>query len=63
MNVGKLIEILSEYPNDTKIKVLEKLRSNGAGQLSNIIGITKYINQDTNKNFLCVETDYEDYLK
>ncbi|CUU51207.1 hypothetical protein [Clostridium beijerinckii] len=62
MNVGKLIEILSEYPKETDIKVLEKLRSNGAGSYSNILGLINYIDQDTNKGYLCIETDDEDYI-
>lgn len=36
MKVGELIEILSKYPKEADIKVLEKLRSYGGGQLAEI---------------------------
>lgn len=62
MKVEKLIEILNKYPKDMDIKVLEKLRVSGAGNLSNITDIIESVNQDTNKSSLVIETDYEGYI-
>lgn len=62
MKVRELQEILSKYPGDTEICVLEKLRRSGAGELAHIINIRESINQDTNRNLIYIETDYESHL-
>lgn len=63
MKVGELIEILSKYPKEADIKVLEKLRAYGGGQLAEIIKINHSFDQDTGKINVSIETDYEGHIR
>lgn len=63
MKVGELIEILSKYPKDSEIKVLEKLRSYGGGQFAEIVNLKHSFDQDTGKITVGIETDYEGHIK
>lgn len=62
MKVKELIEMLSNYPGDSDIYVLEKLRTCGAGHFANIIGIHDTEELDTNKTVIHIETDYDKHI-
>lgn len=61
MNILELKKIIKNYPDDTEIVVLHKLRENGVGRLLEIFDIKETINQDTNKCILSIET--EDFIR
>jgi len=63
MKVGELIEILSNYPSEADIKVLEKMRSYGGGQLVDIVKMNHSFDQDTGKLKVSIETDYEGHIR
>ena len=63
MKVGELIEILSKYPKEADIKVLEKLRSYGGGELAEITNLNHSFDQDTGKLNVTIETDYEGHIR
>lgn len=63
MNVGELIEILSKYPKEADIKVLEKLRAYGGGKLAEITNLHHSFDQDTGKLNMVIETDYEGHIR
>lgn len=63
MKVGELIEVLSKYPKDAEVKVLEKLRLYGGGQFADIINLKHSFDQDTGKITVGIETDYESHIR
>lgn len=63
MKVGELIEVLSKYPKEADIKVLEKLRSYGGGQFADIVNLHHSFDQDAGKLNVVIETDYEGHIR
>lgn len=61
MKVSELIKILSKYPSDVEVRVLEKQRKYG-GELSNIVNLNEVFDQDTGKLGITIETDYEGHI-
>lgn len=61
MKVAELIKILSKYPSDVDVRILEKQRKYG-GELSNIVNLREVFDQDTGKLSITIETDYEGYI-